>query len=151
MICDTGADVLRMKLESPLYAAVIECRPTASADVTSVACPNPFTATVARIALPSVNVIVPVARPAPGNTAFTAAINVTGVSALDGFKLDASVVEVFALFTDWVVAGEVLALKLLVAPYAAVMVCVPTTSSDVLNVATPETFNVLVPRTLTPS
>src|SRR5438105_751210 len=151
MICDTGADVLAMKFESPLYAAVIECMSTVSDAVTSVACPNPFTATVASTALPSVNVIVPVAVPAPGHTAFTTAVNVTAVPMLDGFKLDATVVEVFALFTVWVPAGEVLALKLFVAPYAAVIACRPATSPDVVNVATPETFNVLVPMTVTPS
>jgi len=95
--------------------------------------------------------MVPVAVPAPGDTAFTTAVNVTAVPTLDGFKPDARVVEVLTLFTVWVPADDVLALKLLVAPYAAVIACAPAASPDVLNVATPETFSVLVPTAVTPS
>src|SRR3989442_13057888 len=113
MICDNAPDVLTMKFASPLYVALIECTPRVS-DGASVACPDPFIATVARTAFPSVNVILPVGVPAPGNTAFTATVNVA-VPALDGFKLDARVIDVFALFTVWLLAGEVLALKLFVA------------------------------------
>jgi len=130
-----------MKFASPLYDAVIECMPMVSDDVTSVACPNPLTVTFPRTTFPSVNVIVPVGVPAPGNTTFTAAANVTAFPTLDGFKLkgfrldgfrldgftldgftldgfrlDAKIADVSALFTFWVPDGEVLALKLFVSP-----------------------------------
>src|SRR5437016_8528763 len=99
MISDNEAELLAVKVASPPYAAVIECTPSVSADVTSIACPDPLTRTVARTVFPSVKVIVPVGVPAPGNTAFTVAVNVTVVPALEGFKLEIRVVDVFALLT----------------------------------------------------
>src|SRR5579862_1393560 len=101
MICDSGdrdgdlerdessgspggnALTLIRKFESPLYAAMMEWIPFPSDDVVSVACPDPLTGTVARTALPSLNVIVPVGVPEAGDTAFTVAVNVTAVPTPD--------------------------------------------------------------------
>lgn len=61
------------------------------------------------------------------------------------------VVIVFALLTNCVIALEVLPLKLLLPLYCAVIEWELTASADVVNVATPLPFSVLVPSELAPS
>jgi hypothetical protein len=67
---------------------------------------------VARAALPSRNVTLPVGVPEPGATALTVAVNVTSCRNTDGFADETTTVDELALFTVWVIAADVLALKL---------------------------------------
>ena len=50
--------------------------------------------------------------PAPGATALTVAVKITGCPKTDGFGEETSVVVALALLTVWVRFGEVLVLKL---------------------------------------
>jgi hypothetical protein len=89
---------------------VIEWEPPASADVPYVARPL-LTAPVPRVVLPSLNVTVPVA--AEGEIV---AVNVTELLYAEGFKEDANVVVVLALFTVCVSGDDVLVLYVLFPP-----------------------------------
>jgi hypothetical protein len=62
-----------------------------------------------------------------------------------------SVVVLFALLMFCVIGAEVLAVLLLSPAKAAVMVCEPSASDDVVNVAMPEPFSVPVPSVAAPS
>jgi hypothetical protein len=85
--------------------------PTESDEVVKVALPAARVA-VPRVAAPSRKVTVPVGVPAPGETALTVAVKVTAWPVADGFTDEVTVVELFALLTVWVIAAEVLLLKL---------------------------------------
>ena len=85
--------------------------PTASVEVANVALPE-LKAAVARVAAPSRKVTVPVGVPAPGETALTVAVKVTAWPNTDGFTDEVTVVELEALLTVWVIAVEMLELKL---------------------------------------
>ena len=150
----TALDVLVWKLPSPPYTAVMEWLPTLSVVVLNVAVP-PLSVPVTIVVTPSLNVTLPVGVPAPGATDATVAVNVTDCPKLDGFRLDVSVVAVFALFTNWISAGLVLVVCVASPPYTAVIECVPTASADVANVAVAEVplaaVNVPVPRVVAPS
>lgn len=87
-----------MKFVSPPYDAVIECEPTASAEVVNVAVPLDNVA-VPSVVVPSRNVTVPDGVPAPGPTAVTVAVKVTLCPKVDGFSDELTVVVVFALLT----------------------------------------------------
>ena len=76
IICDTADDVPVMKLVSPLYVAIILWLPTVNADVLNVVWPE-LRVPVPNMAVPSLNVTVPVGVPEPGVTAETVAANVT--------------------------------------------------------------------------
>jgi len=67
---------------------------------------------VPSVAAPSRNVTVPVGVPTPGATALTVAVKVTAWPDADGFTDEVTVVELLALLTVWVIAAEVLELKL---------------------------------------
>ena len=110
-------DVLMLKFVSPLNTAVIECGPTDKDDVLSIAVP-PLNVAVPNVVAPSLKVTVPVGEPAPGATTETAAVNVINCPKTDGFALDATVVDVSALFTTCglTVSDPVLLLKLLSPP-----------------------------------
>ena len=65
------------------------------------------------MALPlSKNWTVPVAVPAPGETAATVAVNVTDCPKTEGFTEDVNAVVVLALVTTWLTAVLVLVMKL---------------------------------------
>jgi hypothetical protein len=85
--------------------------PTASVEVANVALPE-LKAAVASVAAPSRKVTVPVGVPAPGETALTVAVKVTAWPNTDGFTDEVTVVELEALLTVWVIAVEMLELKL---------------------------------------
>jgi len=61
----------------------MECRPEASEDVTSVACP-PLSVPVPRLVAPSRKLTVPVGVPAAGNTGVTVADSVTDCPTVPG-------------------------------------------------------------------
>ena len=58
-----GEAVLALKLESPLYAAVMEFAPTASVEVVKLAWPVPSRFEVPSVVAPFLNVTVPVGMP----------------------------------------------------------------------------------------
>src|SRR6266481_366616 len=126
MVCEREADVLAVKLASPLYFAVMECEPgdrvdseSCAALLETVAAPNE--------AVPSRNVTVPVGVP-PADC--KVAVNTTAWPSVAGFKLDATAVVVAAWFTVCVTAPDVLAVKLPSPLYFAVMECEPTDRLD---------------------
>jgi hypothetical protein len=100
-------DVLPMKLESPLYCAVMGCVPAESVEVVSVAFP------LLRLAVPileplSRNVTVPVGVPVV--LELTVAVNVTDCPWLIVRELEDKLVVVPALFTRYESAVDVLPL-----------------------------------------
>ena len=129
---------------------MIECEPTVSVFVVNVAMP-PESVPVLMVVVPSLNVTVPVAGPAPGATAATVAVNVTDCPELDGFVPLVSVVVVLAWFTVCEIALEVLAPKLAVPAYEAVRPCEPAVRLETGSVATPDAFRVPVPKVVAPS
>ena len=76
--------MLAVKLPSAPYTAVIEWLPTASAEVTNVAIPEPSKVPVPSIVEPSMNVTVPVGIPEPGASPVTVAVNVIDWPNTDG-------------------------------------------------------------------
>ena len=93
---------------SPLYAAVIECVPRASAVAFQTAVPA-FTAALPSSVAPSENVTVPVSAPP---LVVTPAENVTAAPYPEGFALDATVVLVVAIWTVCNRVAEVLEVSL---------------------------------------
>ena len=71
-------EMLALKLESPLYLAVIECEPAASDAVETLARPEASSVSVAITVAPSTKAIIPLGVPSPGGLLVTAAVNVTG-------------------------------------------------------------------------
>ena len=134
-VCINGWDVLPEKLASPPYTPVIECGPLVSVDVDNVAWPLPLRGPVPMLAVPSINVTVPVGVPAPGATATTAAVKVTGCAVAEGFTEDVNVVALLDLFTVCVNAVEVLPRKTASPPYTTVMECDPTASVEMFSTA----------------
>lgn len=90
----SAADVLPVKFVSPVYWAVIECAPTESALVVSVAWRAALSVAVPSEVVPSRKVTVPVGVPLPGATTFTVAVKVTACPTVAGFTDDATVVVV---------------------------------------------------------
>ena len=68
--------------------------------------------TVPREVEPSKNSTVPVAVPAPGETAATVAVKVIDSPKTEGFAEDVNAVVVLALLTTWFTAELVLVMKL---------------------------------------
>ena len=81
---------------------MIECVPPPSVDVVNVAFPldNVFEP---KVAVPFLNVTVPVGVPTPE---LTVAVNVTACPNVDGFNDEVTFVEVGAGLTVWVIAPE---------------------------------------------
>lgn len=104
-VCVKTEEVLALSLGSPLYAAVMECAPAASAEVDNVAVP-PLSGALPSALLPSEKVTVPVA--AAGDTF---AVNVTLCPNAEGFALEDRVVVVLAVFTVCDTALETLLKK----------------------------------------
>ncbi len=86
--------------------------------------------------VPEVNVTVPVGVAAPAVT-FTVAVIVSSPPAIPGLGVAVTVVDVCAWFTTWLTGGELLAPLYESPGYDAVMLCVPTMSVEMVNVATP--------------
>ena len=107
--------------------------------------------TVPKEVTPSKNSTVPVAVPAPGETAATIAVKVIDSPKTEGLTEDVNAVVVLALLTTWFTAELVLVTKLESPEYTAVMLCVLTpklvTAADV---AEPE-LRVTVPSEVAPS
>src|SRR6266404_5675800 len=80
-VCVNAAEVLLVKVASPLYTTVIECEPVAREDMVKVAWP-PLRALVASAVAPSLNVTVPVGVPL---VPVTVAVNVTDCPNTEGF------------------------------------------------------------------
>src|ERR1043166_8680615 len=111
-VCAKFAELLWLKLPSPLYVALIVWLPRLSELVLNVACPEALMVIGARLTPSTVNVIVPVRVPAPGDTGLTVAVKVTDWPNTDGFAEELTAVVVSALLTVSVNAAEVLVLKL---------------------------------------
>ena len=139
--------MLAAKLESPLYAAVMVCEPTARVLTVIVGVEME---TVPRLVAPSKNVTVPLGVPAPGGITETIAVKVTDWPSTDGFTEELTVVLVDALFTVWVIGLLVLGTKLPSPLYVAVIECDPAVSIFVAKVARPE-LTVPVPKVVPPS
>jgi hypothetical protein len=146
----TAGDVLPASLLSPPYIAVTECAPSASVDVVNVATPAPFNVPVPSTVAPSIKVTVPVGTPLPG-FCVTVAVKVTLVPTFTFAALAIRVVDVCARLTVTTTAFDVLAALFVSPPYTAVIECCPTASVVVMNVASPEPFNVPVPSIVAPS
>src|SRR5216684_2488487 len=136
-VCVSVALVLVVKLVSPLYTAVMLCAPTASelllqvADAAASACaPQPVMVVPA-----SLKFTVPVGVPAPGAVALMVAVNVTDWPNTDGFADELRLVVVDAWLTVCVSVALVLVVKLVSPLYTAVMLCAPTASELLLQVA----------------
>src|ERR1051325_1800550 len=110
----------------------------------------PLRLLVASEAAPSLNVTVPLGVPLPGAAALTVAVKVTDWPKTDGWAEDTTAVVVLSLLTTWLRAEEVLVLKLLSAPYTAVMEWVATLKAVVLKVVVPP-LKVPVPNVAAPS
>jgi hypothetical protein len=108
--CVTVFDVLVAKLLSPLYTALTECEPGASAEVEQVAVPVVigWAPQLVMFVLPSLNATVPVGEPASDETV---AVNNTASPAVDGLVPETSAVLDDARLTFWVSVGEVLVVK----------------------------------------
>ena len=96
--CDSGADVLPVKLLSPPYAAVIECVAAESAAVLNVAS-APISVTVSRVVVPSLKVTIPDGEPVPGATAATVAVKVTARPKTEGLADELIVMLLMAWLT----------------------------------------------------
>ena len=116
-VCEFVAEVLPLKLESPLYAPVIEYVPVLGKAILHE--PSPATnVTTQELVPPSETVAEPMmvvgATTAPGATAATVTLKVTVCPVTEGSGLsEVMVVVVSALFTVWDAEAEAgLALKL---------------------------------------
>jgi hypothetical protein len=129
-----AAEVLVAKFVSPLYCAVIDCEPTGSIVVESVAIPPaPTTAFPASTPTPSENVTVPEIAPAVAEV--TVAVSVTFAPKVAGFGEAITTVVVLAFGgpceTVTTTAVEVDVAKFASPLYVAVMECAPTASVEV--------------------
>lgn len=147
-----AVEVLVANLESPLYAAVIECVPTVSVEVVNVATAPLVKARVPSEAVPSRNVTIPVGIPEVEEV--TVAVNVTGLS-LDAEMEELTNATVVGAVTAGVMvsitAVEVLLAKFALPAYLQMIECVPTVSVDVIKVATALLLSVPVPSVAVPS
>src|SRR6266567_1290433 len=112
-VCVKLAEVLPLKLPSPLYTAVMVCEPTESEEMLSLAALLPDKVTGAPKLEPStLNCTVPVGVPAPGATALTVFVKITAWPNTEGLVEEASDDVASAWFTVCVRTEEVLVLKL---------------------------------------
>lgn len=130
---------------------MIECEPTASAEVVKVVQPALFNVPVPSVVAPSMKISVPVGVPVAGASTLTVPVKVTDCPHTDGFTVAETAALMEPLLRVWVKTGEVLPVKKPSPLYTAVIECEPTTRLDVLNVANPEALKVLVPRVVAPS
>jgi hypothetical protein len=152
----TALEVDETKFASPPYEAVIEAMPTGSVVIERVAIPLPFKVPVPRAVVPFRKVTVPVGTVVFPAGPATDAVKVTLVPKVievaDAASLVVEAVGVIvAATTVTVTAGEEEVAKLESPAYEAVMECVPTAKVVMARVATPDPFNVPVPRDVVPS
>ena len=110
--CTKTAELLVIKLPSPLYVAVMLWLPFLSDEVVKTAWRLLLSVAVPRMVLPSLKVTVPVGVPEPGALALTVAVKVTACPSADGLSEEVRVVAVASLLTDSLVLPE-LVVKLL--------------------------------------
>ena len=125
---------------------MIECEPELSDAIVNAACP-PESVTIPRVAAPSVNVTDPVGVPLEP---LTPAVKVTDCPIVLGFTDDERVVVVEVGVTLWINADDVLLLKFVSPPYAAVIECDAALKDEVVKVACP-LASVVLPRVVPPS
>jgi hypothetical protein len=134
-----AGEVLAWKFVSPLYCAVMDCEPTGSIVVESVAIPPaPTVKFPTSTPTPSENVTVPEIVPAVPEV--TVAVSVTFVPNVAGFGEAVTTVVVLALAAAFIVSvsmGEVLAAKFASPLYCTVMECAPAVRLAVVSVALP--------------
>ena len=118
-VCVTAADVLAVKLVSPLYFAVMECEPTDKLDSESWAMLLETVAVPKEVA-PSKNVTVPVVVPPADGT--TTAVIVMDWPKFEGFIFVETVVVVTDGLTVSMTGEEVLPANFVSPPYCAVSV-----------------------------
>ena len=121
-VCVTAADVLAVKLLSPLYFAVMEWEPNDKLDSESCAILLE-TVAVPKDVAPSRNVTVPVTVPPADGT--TTAVNTTVWPKLDGLMFGETVVVVVDWLIVSVTGAEVLPANFVSPLYCAVSVCDP--------------------------
>ncbi len=144
-------EVLKLKLSSPLYVALIVWLPTLNDAFVNVACPDALMLTGVCGVPSRLNVTLPVSVPAPGATGATVAVNTTDCPNTDGFAEEARVVVVSALLTVCVKSVEVLPVRLASPLYVAVMLgWLPTDNDAVMKFACP-LASVPVPSVVAPS
>jgi hypothetical protein len=98
--------------------------------------PEVVTPTGLPVLLPSIwNCTVPVGVPAPGAPTLMVAVKVTLWLAIAGLIVEATTVLVLALLTICVTAVELLAVKFVSPPKAAVMMWLPTAKLELLKLA----------------
>jgi hypothetical protein len=112
---------------------VIFCELFFNDDVVKLACPDAFNVPVPSVLPESLNVTVPVGI-APDDEV-TCAVKVTAWPTDDGLGEELSVVVVIILWTVCFRFPELLPAKFTSPPYAALMLCKPVVSEDVLKVA----------------
>src|SRR5206468_2293257 len=112
-VCVKFAEVLPLKLPSPLYTAVMVCEPTESEEMLSLVALLPDKlAGAPKLAPSALNCTVPVSVPAPGQTAVTVFVKITGWPNTEGLAEELSDEAVSARFTVCVKTDEAFAMKL---------------------------------------
>ena len=101
-------------------------------EVVKLACPDAFSVPVPSVLPESLNVTVPVGIALDDEV--TCAVKVTAWPTEDGLSEELSVVEVIILWTVCFRFPELLPAKFTSPPYAALMLCEPVVSAEVLNV-----------------
>ena len=120
----SAAEVLALKLASPLYTAVMEWEPDDNPPTVNCGLPLPDKLVLAREVVPSNNVTVPLGTPLEGDC--NAIVKVTDWPNNEGFKFEVTVTFVLAWLIVSVTGADVLA-KVLESPlYLAIMECAPT-------------------------
>lgn len=89
----------------------MEWLPRLSPEVESVAWPEEFRVLVPSVEVPFLNVTLPPGTAVPGELAVTVAVKVTVCRRVDGLSDEVTALAVPSLFTVWLRAEEVLALK----------------------------------------
>ena len=112
----------KLKLSSFLYMVRLPPISTLLPYAALVRSPEASRVLVPSIAAPSMKVTLPVGIPAPGGTAETVMVKVTGSPYTEGLESESRVVVVSALFTVWERGFKGEKLKLSSPPYSAVMV-----------------------------
>jgi hypothetical protein len=116
----TAELVLETKLASPEYTTVMLCVLTPKLVIAAEVAEPEINVTVPSEVTPSKNSTVPVAVPAPGETALTVAVKATDSPNTEEV-VEANVVVVLALLTAWLTAELVLVTKLESPEYTAVI------------------------------
>lgn len=121
-VCDSPADVLRLKLLLPAYVATSVLVPV----IVSVSKHWPTATVFVQLTVPSLTVTLPTGVPAPGAVTATVYLTVTDVLTGDGSGVsEVMVVVVLAGFTVCGSPADVLELKLLLPAYVATSVLLP--------------------------